>query len=268
MADSTPVHFFDILSSLPVPAKAWSPNTMKTRMILNYKGVPYTQTYVSYPDIAPLLASLSVKPYPEGTSIFTHTLPAICHPSVTSNPSGALMDSLPIAIHLDDLYPSPPLFPSGNASYALALAVNKLMLVITSSVYHFVAPEVAHILDARGKEYFVRTRTEHFGKPLSEVRPTGVQEIQKMKENIAVDARPLLEMLQGKPGKSGPFFEGDRPGYADFICVSFLVWFNTADKEIFQQLVGLGNGELKTLWDACLPWVEGQGEDKEWDIPQ
>lgn len=29
----------------------------------------------------------------------------------------------------------------------------------------------------------------------------------------------------------------------------------------------LGDGEIRALWNACLPWAEGQGENKDWEIP-
>lgn len=96
-------------------------------MVLNYKSIPYTQSFHSYPDIAPLLKSLLVPPYKQGR--FKYTLLAICHlSSVKSSPSGAMIDSLLIVCHLNETYLDPPLFPSGEASYTLALAVGKLRL--------------------------------------------------------------------------------------------------------------------------------------------
>ncbi|KAL2814961.1 hypothetical protein BJX63DRAFT_431066 [Aspergillus granulosus] len=270
MADSTPVHFFDILSDLPGPTKAWSPNTLKTRTILNFKGVPYTQTYVSYPDIVPLLESLSVPPHPEGTAAAPHTLPAIVHPTVKSNPHGALMDSLPIARHLEELYPTPTIFPSGHASYALAVAVEKLMRDSLVAGYSLIIPPIRDILDPRGQEYYARTRaTKAFlGKPIEEARPTDEGEIQALVEKMKKEIRPLVVMLKGKTGKTGPFFEGEKVGYADLIYISYMVWYKRADEKIWEELTQLGDGELRALWDAAYPWVEGQGEDREWKIPQ
>ncbi|KAJ5114879.1 hypothetical protein NUU61_000638 [Penicillium alfredii] len=250
MADSRPVHFFDLTSTLPGTTKSWSPNTLKVRLVLNFKGVPYTQSWVSYPDIAPLMKALDVDPNGTGTP---YTLPAINHKaSVTTSSSGTMMDSLPIAQHLDKVYPSPPLFPSGDASYALAVAVARLTGLMAPSIMLLVIPRVTESLDPRGKEYFDRTRSELFGKPLSEVRPT--------------DEETLLEL--GRDGKTGPFFEGEKAGYADFIMVSVLAFFHRFDREVWEKMLGLGEGQFKALWDACSPWLEGQGEEKEWPVPQ
>ncbi|KAL4782040.1 hypothetical protein BJX76DRAFT_359290 [Aspergillus varians] len=268
MANHTPVHLFDILSTLPGPSKAWSPNTLKTRIALNYKGIPYTQTYVSYPDIAPLLSGLSVPPHPEGTAHTAYTLPAICHPSVTSNPNGALMNSLPIARHLEEQFPERPLFPSGNASYALAVAVERIIGGVAFAVYTLVLPPVADILDPRGREFYRRTRSAVFGKPFEEIGPTDKAEIQEMLTKAKMEMAPIVQMLKGGNGKTGPFLEGDKPSYADFILEGYLFWFKTGNEKIWEELVGLEDGEVRALWDACYQWVEGQGENKDWEIPQ
>ncbi|CAI7667634.1 unnamed protein product [Penicillium manginii] len=265
MAPSEPVHFFDIISTLPGSSKSWSPNTLKVRAVLNFKGIPYTQSWISYPDIAPLLKSLDVAPNATGTP---YTLPAIIHKdSITTNPHGALMDSLPIVLHLDKIFPSPPLFPSGDASYALLVALGKVVGAMGPAVRQLIVPNVPQHLDPRGQEYFNRTRAETFGKPLSEVRPkdqAGVDEIWKI---VEAESETLVKMLKGRDGKRGPFFEGEKAGYADLMICCIFAFFERMDSAFFEKLMGLGDGEVKALWDACRPWLEGQGEEKEWPIP-
>ncbi|GIC86727.1 glutathione S-transferase family protein [Aspergillus udagawae] len=266
MASDSPVHFFDITSTLPGSSKSWSPNTIKTRMVLNYKRIPYTQSWVSYPDIAPLLTSLAVPANPDGIA---YTLPTINHkPTVKSNPTGTLTESFAIACHLDQHYPTPSLFPSGDASYALTIAVGKLLSAAVGKARPLIVPNVADILDDRGREYFIKTRSAWFGKPLSEVRPRDPQQVKEATDELKKELEVLAQMLRGKVGKTGPFFEGDKPGYADFIVVSFLAWAERSDKELWRELLGAGQGEFKALWEACIPWVEGQGEEKDWPIAE
>ncbi|GES57612.1 glutathione S-transferase [Aspergillus terreus] len=265
MAKNTPPHFFDITSTLPGASQSWSPNTMRTRMVLNYKRIRYTQSFISYPDIAPLLSHLAVQPHAQG---MPYTLPAIVHPSVSSNPNGALMDSLAIAAHLDQTYPSPPLFPAGDASYALTLAVARLVSKVVAQCAPLVIPNVADLLDPRGREYFIKTRSARFGRPLSEVRPRDKDELRAMVDAAKAEFVPIAQMLLGRLGKRGPFFEGERPSYADFLVVSLLVWFERADRPLFEEFAALGDGAVRALWEACLPWVNGQGEEKEWPVPR
>lgn len=178
-----------------------------------------------------------------------------------------MMDSLPIVEHLDHVFPDRPLFPSGDASYALFLAVNRLVLAMGPAIRSMVIPRVPHHLDPRGQEYFVRTRTESFGKPLAEIRPTEEGEIAEIYETMTKGCMAFVTILKGREGKKGPFFEGETAGYADLFFVSHLAFFHRFDRELWEHVMGLGDGELRALWDACLPWLEGQGEEKEWPIP-
>ncbi|OJJ45317.1 hypothetical protein ASPZODRAFT_70011 [Penicilliopsis zonata CBS 506.65] len=265
---SEPVHFFDLYSDFPGPLKSWSPNTLKTRAVLNFKGIPYTQSFTSYPDVKPLVSSLGIPPNKEGRP---YTLPTIIHKtslaSPDSNPNGALMDSLPIALHLDRVFPSPPLFPSGDASYALFLAVNKLVTVLAPAFRTMILPRVAEHLDPRGRRYFHETRSAALGKPLDQLRPTEQREIDELWKLAETESAVLLGMLKGREGiKKGPFFEGETAGYADLLVACQLAFIGRFDDELLEKFLSLGEGEFRALYTACLPWLEGQGEDKEWPI--
>ncbi|KAJ5965935.1 Glutathione S-transferase-like protein ustS [Penicillium waksmanii] len=259
MSSSEPVHLFDITSTLPGSSKSWSPNTLKVRAVLNFKGIPYTQSWISYPDIAPLLKSLDVTPNAAG---YPYTLPTIIHKdSISTNPHGAMMDSLPISSL------PPPLFPSGDASYALFVALSKVAGGMGPGIRQLVIPNVLQHLDPRGQEYFSRTRAVTFGKPLSEVRPKDQAALDEIWKTVEAESQTLVSMLKGQEGKKGPFLEGEKAGYADLMFCCILAFFERMDTAFFEKLMGLGDGELKALWDACRPWLEGQGEEKEWPIP-
>jgi glutathione S-transferase len=283
MAEAQPVHFFDLFSDLPGPprlpriellaltcctlgpSKSWSHNTLKIRAVLNFKEIPYTQSWISYPDIKPLAISLDLPPNKQGR---LYTLPIILHESsITSNPSGAMMDSLNIALHLDKLFPSPPLFPSGDVSYALFIAVAKIMSLLEPGFRPFIIPRVADHLDPRGHKYFHETRSAALGKPLSEVRPTDKNIIDELWNIVEIESVALIRMLKGMEGKEGPFFESHKPGYADLFLACQLAFIERFDKDLFGKFMDLGDGEIAALYKACLPWLEGQGEDRQWSIP-
>ena len=211
------------------------------------------------------MSSLGLPPNEQGRP---YTLPAIIHKStVTSNPNGAMMDSLSIALHLDKVFPSPPLFPSGDASYALVIAVGRIASLLEPGFRPFIIPRVPDYLDPRGQKYFHETRSAALGKPLSEVRPTDKETVDKLWKLVEIESKALIDMLKGKDGKGGPFFEGDKPGYADLFCACQLAFIERFDKDLFEKFLSLGDGEFKALYQACLPWLEGQGEEKEWPIP-
>ncbi|KAI2080652.1 hypothetical protein LOZ36_006436 [Ophidiomyces ophidiicola] len=257
------VHFFDIASAAQGSLQAWSPNTFRTRLVLNFKRIPYSQSFVSYPDIAPLLQSLGVPPLEN--QALPYTLPAIVDSSTGTR--HALNDSLPIALHLDAAFPAPahpPLFPT-SASYPLAVAVLELITAVTIKQIPILMPKVPAYLDPRGQEYFLRTRAERFGKPLAEVAAHGA-ELERVWHDVSGGLARLATMLRGVPGqsKTGPFFEGNTPGYADFLVVAFLAFYARINQDDWEKVMAVGNGEFRSLWNACLPWVEGQGQDVEW----
>ncbi|KAJ5219911.1 hypothetical protein N7468_009115 [Penicillium chermesinum] len=265
MPDSDAVHFFDIDSTLPGSSRSWSPNTLKVRLVLNFKGIPYTESWISYPDIEPLNKSLGLSPNEEG---IPYTLPTIIHSSVKSNPHGALTDSFPIIQHLDKVFPSPPLFPSGDASAAIAIVVGKVVSRMMPMFLKLAIPKVLPILDPRGQECFERTRRQAFGKPVEELYPKTDAEFAEVWKSLETEAEVLLEMLRGQEGKKGPFFEGEKPGWADLHLVAFIAWFERSNQDVYEKLLGLGNGELKALYNACSPWLADNGTEKEWSISQ
>lgn len=233
--------------------------------MLNFKGIPYTQSWISYPDIKPLMIDLGVPPNKDGRP---YTLPAIIHKaSVTSPTSGAMMDSLPIAMHLDKAFPNPPLFPSGDASYALVIEVARIASLLEPGFRPLIIPRVPDHLDPRGEAYFHETRAVALGKPLSEIRPKDKETLDKMWSLVEEESAPLIKMLRGSGAKKGPFFEDEKPGFADILYASQLAFIERFDKDLFGKFMGLGDGEFKVLYNACLPWLEGQGDDKEWPIP-
>lgn len=177
-----------------------------------------------------------------------------------------MMDSLSIALHLDRVFPSPPLFPSGDASYTLVVAVGRLINLLEPGFRPFIIPRVPDHLDPRGQRYFHETRSAALGKPLSEVRPTDEESLDKLWKSIETESATLIAMLKGREGKRGPFFEGEKPGFADLVYACELAFIERLDKELFEKIMGLGNGENRVLYNACSPWLEGQGEDKEWPI--
>ncbi|KAL3459574.1 hypothetical protein BJX64DRAFT_279091 [Aspergillus heterothallicus] len=267
---TSPIHLFDILSTLPTPHNSWSVHTLKIRCILNLKKIPYTQSFISYPDIKPLLTSLNIAPNKSG---IPYTLPAIIHkdssfPS-TSNEIGALSDSLPIALHLDEHFPDPPLFPSGEEgrSYALFRDVERITGAMEKGYRPFIVPRVAENLDPRGRAYFEETRAAALGMVLARVRPDprDTERIDELWAIIESEALALIGMLRRGRGASA-FFEGARIGFADILVACHMAFIGRFDEELFARIVALGDGELGDLYAACVPLLEGQGENRRYGV--
>ncbi|EZF23255.1 hypothetical protein H112_03975 [Trichophyton rubrum D6] len=268
----TLVHFFDINSEAPGKSRSWSPNTLPIRAVLNYKMAPYTQTYVAMPDIEPLLKSLHVPPLAGGR--VPYTLPAILHKPSIQNEGATLNDSFALAVHLETIFPPEAgyksIFPNGQCSYALAVAVLKVFRSIFPPVLPFCYPAVPKYLDERSREYFYASRKQMLGMTMDEFEAKGeaLEEAWKATEaEIAV----LVKMLKGRPSprkNRGPFFEGEHPGYADMVLLGFMGWFQKNSQADLDRLLKLGDGELQKVWDAGHQWLEAEGENVEYEIPK
>ncbi|OKL57824.1 hypothetical protein UA08_07279 [Talaromyces atroroseus] len=277
MADQTePVHFFDLTSALEGPRQSWSPNTLKTRAILNYKGIKYTQSWISYPDIAPISKALEIPANLSGTVYYT--LPAIVHKaSVSSNPHGAMHDSFPIALHLDKAFPAPEypsIFPNGQASIALAIATEKLLTASVAKFVRMLFAGVSGILDDRGKEYFSDTRLPRFQtrypdiQSMAELRPASQEECDTIVADTNKELQIFSTLLEGQAQNAGPFLEGEKPAYADFVLAAYLAWYERSNPEVFDALLESSNGLLRKHWEASQPFINGQGVTIDWAVPK
>ncbi|KAJ4132010.1 hypothetical protein NW765_013822 [Fusarium oxysporum] len=60
MSDSKKIVFYDIAARPPVEKNCFSPNPWKSRFALNFKGVPYSTSWVALPDITKVRTGLNV----------------------------------------------------------------------------------------------------------------------------------------------------------------------------------------------------------------
>ncbi|KAJ9119678.1 hypothetical protein QFC22_003388 [Naganishia vaughanmartiniae] len=294
---SEKIHLLDISSKLPGYKQCWSPNTLKTRLLLNAKGIPYTEQYVSYPDIAPLLKSYGVPPNESG---YTFTLPAIYHPETLKDvvPGGKVMtESTAIAHHLDKLYPSTAVqaFPEPkDKSEALWKDSEHLLRAIVFPAeqgkgFRLLMPKIPLILDDRGSEYFIRTRAATHPEHLSPLKwgsenpeddwraiRASVFAYIKFHESTRSDA------IASGYGQDGPFLWGNKVTMGDIYLASILVWFRSGGEEMLNRFLAIGekdepaarksDGEqvwekspIRGVWEAFgrEGWLEAVGEPRE-----
>lgn len=248
--------------------------------------VPYTEQYVSYPDIAPMLASYGVKSNESG---FAYTLPAIYHPESLEGkaPGGKILsESIAIAHHLDSLYPDAPVhaFPEPKTeSEALWKESEDLMRKMVfvqedGKGYRLLMPRIPLILDNRGAEHFIRTRkASHKDKksPLEWGSPNEEDDWNAMRPSVITYNNYLQRKRSEaeKAGKgSGPFLLGDTVSMGDIYLASIIVWFQAAGgDEMLEKFLAIGEGEewekspIRGVWEAFERngWLTKQGEPRE-----
>ncbi|KAG8750978.1 hypothetical protein FRC12_012652, partial [Ceratobasidium sp. 428] len=172
-----PIIFYELSST---SGQYWSFNTFKTRLTLNYKGIPYRVQYIRLHEIQSTLKALGV-PLPKTKS--RYTLPTIADPS--SDPNGQptyISDSLEIAAYLDDNYPAPKypaILPPATrplqkifVDHYFFSNIRPLLPFIHSFAIHKFADheEREYLYQARGKDYFDPPTEEVAAQRLTEAR--------------------------------------------------------------------------------------------------
>lgn len=249
--------------------------SMKIRIALNYQAVPYAQSYISYPDIRPILESLGHASQKADHS--DQTLPAIYHPESLRDkvPGGKVMiESMDIAHHLDGLHPGRSLFPSTPTSskeQTIEL-VHKVAGVYQKTfgpgkAMKIAIPKVPGYLDERGADYFLRTRTASHPQKKSPVDWPSKDPEEDWKAYEA-SLEPIADLLARD--SSGPFFLGETFSFADAIAVAHMVWFQRGDEAYLTRIGEMHGGVLGKLFERVNKegWIDGQGDDKEWPVPQ
>ncbi|KAL9020062.1 MAG: hypothetical protein Q9185_002676 [Variospora sp. 1 TL-2023] len=227
--------------------KCWSANAWKTRLILNYKSIPYTTEWLEFADIAPHHKALSIPPNPEIPDLPKDFPSAYTIPTIHFLKDGTYMqDSGALARELEKRYPSPSLHLDTPQQAAIEALWSKMLPILLPAI----TPQiVADLLTERSAAYFVETRERAFKIKMSDW--------EKIEADTAwAEAAPALtgfgDVLREK---GGPFVLGAEPSYADFIVVAVMQFMRAAGEGIFERFVGTDEA-LGRLYEASKQWLE------------
>ncbi|CAE6461107.1 unnamed protein product [Rhizoctonia solani] len=237
-----PIIFYDILSE----HGTWSPNTYKTRLTLNHKRLPYRVEYVSYPDIAPKLKELGVRPT-NPVPWISYTLPMIADPSPDPNGKPTyIVESFDIAVYLDKTYPAPKypaVFSPGTRAVQKItsdLFRNEVALAILPCLFPLTAR--TGFLDERGREYYLKTREEVLKRI-----PADTSVGSKFWGDAHEKWKWFGEMLD--LNEEGPFVTGKQISFTDF-AVGGVFSFLRRIESVF-------DGDMPK-WKAIAEWQGGR----------
>ncbi|KAK5197446.1 hypothetical protein LTR99_007816 [Exophiala xenobiotica] len=233
-----------ILYDLPSKqGTSWSLNPWKTRLVLNYKSIPYKTEWTEYPDLKPKFEKFGIPPNQTGAGA-AYSSPAIRMPD-----GSYVMDSRRIVDALESLQPTPPL----HLDSPYQARIEDLTKQIVDSIRPVFMPLVPKVfLNPTSRDYFVSTRTKALGMSLDEYAKGADKGVQKAKPYI----RELGELL--RENNEGPFLQGKTPCYADMIVLGWLTMLDRLG--VGDSFFGLEDGgeELKRLYDEGVKqgWFE------------
>ncbi|KAK7058330.1 hypothetical protein VNI00_001961 [Paramarasmius palmivorus] len=208
---SSSIEFYDTPSKLP--NQIWSPNTIKARYALNYKGLKYHTVWVEFPDIEPKYKEIGATPVDtkaDGSPYYTV-------PIIRDHSTGAVVvGSIQIVEYLDKQYPdTPTLIPKGTL--ALHKAFNDAFTSKLSALFPFLLPKVTWIMNPSTEKFFRSTRLATFGVTMEDMYPkpeNHKEQWGKLEKDLASVAGWFKE--------GDEFVMGDKISYADMVVAGWL----------------------------------------------
>ncbi|GAB1317993.1 hypothetical protein MFIFM68171_08203 [Madurella fahalii] len=235
---------FDLASKPPVAS--WSLNPWKTRLLLNFKGVPYKTEWLHYPEVEPRLAG-HVEPNKPGEAIAAYTIPTIRLPDNTY-----VMDSRKIADVMNERYPSPPL-PIDSPQLSWFTENYDRIMGPFRGVYLPLVPR--RLLAEESIHYWYESKERLAGIPVDviEREEGGVVAYDRLEPAL----KEITAML--KENTAGPFFNGAEVGYVDFFWAAFLLFAERIGEDVWEALLERCGEDArihKDLLEAVRPWSE------------
>ncbi|KAH8674336.1 hypothetical protein BX600DRAFT_457442 [Xylariales sp. PMI_506] len=226
------------------PNRSWSYNAWKTRLVLNYKGIPYTTAWVNSDNLGPTLKSIGVNPH-QSAGGFEYTIPTI---KLVDMP--ALMGSAVIAAELDALYPSPSL----NIDTELEAEASQVINMAARALFPIYMPRLTReLVEESAVEVFTKRREKIFGVTFVEWEKTKGGELAWKAAEPGFAA--MKQLLNKRKQDDGPFILGSQVSYADFCLVALFHAFKRAGDDLFDRLIGW-DPCFRVLYEACEPWFE------------
>jgi glutathione S-transferase len=78
------------------------------------------------------------------------------------------------------------------------------------------------------------------------MEPSSEVEVQGIRKDMADAMKPVVALLQQTKRERWVYFEGEEPGFADFVLVGFLAWFERVDKRVWEAVIG--HKEIMGVW--------------------
>lgn len=231
-----PLVFYDIAMRPPTEKTCCSPNPWKARLALNFKGLPYSTSWVALPDVPKVRKELKVpacRKFADGSDFYT--LPILEDPATGS----FVGDSFDIAAYLQKTYPESgagDLFPRQPLEFSFMHD----SLVPLSKCDEASFPEYARFNTNVDAAFTAHVQLTLQGFPFDPatveltkaefVRRAGVTSwddfalVGEAREKVKDSFRNMLGGLASlfQKDTSGPFLLGARASYADFIVGGWL----------------------------------------------
>ncbi|KZV76637.1 hypothetical protein PENSPDRAFT_679987 [Peniophora sp. CONT] len=251
---SKPIIFYDLLRKGPEgqsdSEKSWSPNTLKTRLALNIKGLQFKTEWLSFVAIGPKMKELGVPPRADAEGL-KYTIPTIYDP----NTGKTVTESLAIAKYLDKTYPDTPrLVASGTAGLQEAYLEKVVTPFMYTMMVYLVYPAFKQSCVTQADEEYLRKK----GQALMGKQP---EDMVLQGEAITTACKSLSASLGAMAqhvfanGGDAVFVTGDSPSHVDTAIASILSYIiKTAGKDHALSKVIMEHSWANNYLEAMSEW--------------
>ncbi|VDC02153.1 unnamed protein product [Peniophora sp. CBMAI 1063] len=254
MSEETKVTLYDITSVLQ--DKAWSPNTWRTRYVLNLKGIPYQTRWLLHPEIERELKGIGAPPTIHWIlKTETYTLPAIYdHTNAT-----AISDSNKIARYLEQTYPQTrPLRVAESLEF-----VDSYGKRLNDALFLLLAAQTAENLVPETRQAWREKRERAFG-----MRLEALAEPDERRDMLLTDVLGVLSDIDAHSNSKGesPYIQDDEVTYRDVVTAATLTWARRVagvDSDVYGLIMEVHGGRWKWLMDRFAEWEVVDGVEVE-----
>lgn len=224
-----------------------------SRLILNYKRLPYRTTWVEFPDIENSMRAINAPPTsrrPDGRPVYT--LPVILDPMRSSASPTILSNPAIIAEYLEVTYPARFLFPDGSKSLQTLFA-HYLQEVFIRPLLPVMIPQSHQRLPERSQAHFF-PQGQRPPDPYA-AGPNREQAWQAVYENFSFLAS-IMDKNNGDDG-DGIVVSGREITYADFALCAILIWIEKmSPQDGWLRVKQWHNGRWLRLWERCREFMD------------
>ncbi len=175
-------------------------------------------------------------------------------------------ESEDIAQRLQSLYLSSggdlahSLFPDARCNEQLedVRAAFKESLYSDGHRWKNIVPPIYRILEPASQEYFIRTRTEDWGKSPADMLSTDGKENEerdggadKVYAKALQPYADVYEKYKGAKEEEGVWLGGEKANYADVKILAAMQWYKCANGDAFEQGLKEVGGALGRVWEAA-----------------
>jgi len=249
---SPPITLYDVaLEGTTDEERVWAPNTWRTRLTLNIKGLAHKTKWIAFTEVVETMKGLGLAENWAGERL-RYSVPTIT--DHTTNRT--IMGTQAIAQYLDEQYPNTPslVYPGTRALNVMFAELDYARSV--GPIFKLLMSEHCDACQEKDKAYYMKSREsmlnltwDEMVNPSDTVRKGWLQEIEK-----------YLDYNRGLVAQSGEgalFLGGDLPTFADTCVAAQLYWAYSVggkDHALTKLIMSANGGWWAKYFESFSKW--------------